>query len=464
VNILATSNKDFKIKNGLIVEGDSATVNGNDVLTSASSINELDDVSITTPADSQVLAYETATSLWKNITISGSSGIIVSPTPPTEPTPTEGTQWFNSSNGTTYIYYDSFWIPTSPPKTGPQGPAGADGAIGPEGPQGPAGEDGAQGAEGPQGPAGADGEDGATGETGPAGPGVPTGGTDGQILTKTSSTDYETAWEDIPESAAVISSATPPENTSAIWFNTETGNTYIYYDNFWTSISGASGSPIISDTAPTNPVVGMQWFNSSNARTYIYYSNAWVESDSNGPALPVGLVPIVPTSVTTVSGSASINSTTGLITFTGVGTLNVNGVFSSNYNNYKIIHNSSGSSVNIQLQLQLRASGVSYATANQRSHAFYYSASGGGTNAGGSESAAALTIGWVQGVANSLNAINMDFYNPFNPTQTTYTSQFTSYVSGNAGGGEYSNTQHDGFSLLAGAATYSGTVKIYGYN
>lgn len=31
---------------------------------------------------------------------------------------------------------------------------------------------------------------------GPAGPGVPTGGTDGQVLTKASATDYDTAWED----------------------------------------------------------------------------------------------------------------------------------------------------------------------------------------------------------------------------------------------------------------------------
>jgi hypothetical protein len=107
--------------------------------------------------------------------------------------------------------------------------------------------------------------------------------TDDQILAYD-----ETAglWKNIniPESAAVISSATAPENTSAIWFNTETGNTYIYYDNFWTSISGASGSPIISDTAPTSPVLGMQWFNSTNGKTYLYYSGAWIEVDSNGTA------------------------------------------------------------------------------------------------------------------------------------------------------------------------------------
>jgi hypothetical protein len=89
---------------------------------------------------------------------------------------------------------------------------------------------------------------------------------------------------DIPESAAVISSATAPANTSAIWFNTENGNTYIYYDDFWTSIAGSTGAPIISDTAPTSPVLGTQWFNSSTGKSYLYFSNAWVEIDSNGTA------------------------------------------------------------------------------------------------------------------------------------------------------------------------------------
>jgi hypothetical protein len=89
---------------------------------------------------------------------------------------------------------------------------------------------------------------------------------------------------DIPESAAVISSATAPANTSAIWYNTENGNAYIYYDSFWTSVSGASGMPITSDTAPTNPVAGMQWFNSLTGKTYLYFSGTWIEVDSNGTA------------------------------------------------------------------------------------------------------------------------------------------------------------------------------------
>ena len=94
---------------------------------------------------------------------------------------------------------------------GIQGPAGADGAPGI---QGPAGADGAPGAQGPAGAAGAQGPAGADGAPGAAGQGVPVGGTAGQVLTKSSGTDYDAAW-DTPSSGGggftsfvVISGAT----------------------------------------------------------------------------------------------------------------------------------------------------------------------------------------------------------------------------------------------------------------
>jgi hypothetical protein len=89
-------------------------------------------------------------------------------------------------------------------------------------------------------------------------------------------------------SANVTVSTTPPDDTGSIWFNSENGFTYIYYDSYWTSIASSSGSQIISDTAPTSPVVGMQWFNSSNGKSYLYYSNAWIEVDSNGNSASSG--------------------------------------------------------------------------------------------------------------------------------------------------------------------------------
>ena len=67
---------------------------------------------------------------------------------------------------------------------------------GPEGPAGPAGPAGSTGA---QGPAGIAGPQGTAGPTGAAGAGVPAGGTEGQVLAKTSGADHATAWVDPPE-------------------------------------------------------------------------------------------------------------------------------------------------------------------------------------------------------------------------------------------------------------------------
>lgn len=73
-----------------------------------------------------------------------------------------------------------------------------DSLVGPKGARGPAGADGADSTV--PGPAGADGADstvaGPPGEPGADGEGVPTGGTAGQILSKTTETDYDTQWTD----------------------------------------------------------------------------------------------------------------------------------------------------------------------------------------------------------------------------------------------------------------------------
>jgi len=85
--------------------------------------------------------------------------------------------------------------------TGLQGPAGERGEVGPQGEkgdtgarglQGPKGDRGEQGIQGPQGPKGDTGD---TGPQGPAGVGVPSGGTEGQVLSKTAD---GTAWTDPP--------------------------------------------------------------------------------------------------------------------------------------------------------------------------------------------------------------------------------------------------------------------------
>jgi hypothetical protein len=53
----------------------------------------------------------------------------VSETAPTSPTTGDG--WFNSSTAKLFIYYDSFWVEATSNRIGPAGPTGATGATGP---------------------------------------------------------------------------------------------------------------------------------------------------------------------------------------------------------------------------------------------------------------------------------------------------------------------------------------------
>ena len=110
---------------------------------------------------------------------------------------------------------------------GEQGPQGIQG---PQGPQGPAGKDGVDGKDGINGTNGQDGfspsasvtksgsvatititdknstttatiSDGTNGQDGQDGVGVPSGGTQGQVLAKNSGTNYDTTWVDLPEAS-----------------------------------------------------------------------------------------------------------------------------------------------------------------------------------------------------------------------------------------------------------------------
>jgi hypothetical protein len=140
-------------------------------------------------------------SIWDDlVAISGGEGL-VGPEGPQGPQGEPGPQGIQGETG-----------PQGPQgETGPEGPQGPQGETGPEGPQGiqgiqgetgPQGEQGIQGetgltgATGPEGPQGDPGADGPAGADGDPGPGVASGGTAGQILTKVDGTDYNTQWSD----------------------------------------------------------------------------------------------------------------------------------------------------------------------------------------------------------------------------------------------------------------------------
>jgi hypothetical protein len=101
---VATLDKDFKVKNGLqVTEG--GTFGGT--------------VSVATPTSNT----HATTKLYVDDLIAaidgGSGSITVSDTPPSSPS--VGDLWFNSTDGSTYVYYDSFWVEASSAYVGSTG-------------------------------------------------------------------------------------------------------------------------------------------------------------------------------------------------------------------------------------------------------------------------------------------------------------------------------------------------------
>ena len=323
---MATSDKDFKVKNGLVVQGTTATVNGNNVLTDASSIDDLVDVNTAGATDGQALIYNASTEAWiPGVGATGPTGPtgstgdpsnVTGPTGATGPTgstgptgPTGASALWNFTGtyggGTAYAIGDvatyegqtwyrihanggnvgdtpaegTFW--TLLAAEGATGPTGAEGATGPTGPEGATGPTGSTGPEST-----VTGPTGATGPTGPAGSG---------------------------SGSAYITGPTAPTAPSAgaLWFNTSNGLSSIYYNDGdtsqWVSLSeagitgpmGPPGSLImdISESSPTGPTAGQVWYESGEGKLYFYYedinSSQWVEiASTKGPTGSPGLSPI----------------------------------------------------------------------------------------------------------------------------------------------------------------------------
>lgn len=154
---------------------------------------------------------------------------------------------------------------------GPQGPKGDQG---PPGPQGPTGPTGPQGVTGPTGATGPTGQTGPQGPTGATGAGVPVGGTSGQVLTKNSSTNYDTIWSTPSAGSSTLAADTDVAIASPV------NNDVLTYDSAsskWKN-KPASGGTI---TGPGSSTVGDIVTFSNTAGTAI---------QDSGKVLPSGVI------------------------------------------------------------------------------------------------------------------------------------------------------------------------------
>lgn len=171
---------------------------------------------------------------------------------------------------------------------------------------------------------------------------------------------------------------------------------------------------------------------------------------------PGGLSMVNPTSIANSGGSASASG--GQVTFTGVSSVSLNGVFTSAYENYRIVLRAFTASGSADTNMRLRASGTDNSA---NSYIRQYVIANAGTVSG-----ANVTQTFLHVVFSDTISGFGDF--ELNRPSLAETTQYKSlggrsdYVLINTGLHNVASA-FDGFTLYPSASTITGNVRVYGY-
>ena len=183
-----------------------------------------------------------------------------------------------------------------------------------------------------------------------------------------------------------------------------------------------------------------------------------------------GLTLITPTSIANTSGTASIGAN-GTVSFSAASTVSLNGVFSSTYENYRIVFTTSNFSASDALSFRLRASGSDYSSANY-SQMGTRNFSNGATIAALNESGrTSIGLGSSNSAASDRCGITIDIFKPnvnfvnkvmhISIVNQDSTGLYLRTQGGLADGATYI---FDGFTFIIASGNMTGTVSVYGYN
>ena len=179
-----------------------------------------------------------------------------------------------------------------------------------------------------------------------------------------------------------------------------------------------------------------------------------------------GLVQLMPSSVAVGSGSSTVNGN-GQVSFSGASSVSLNDVFSSTYDNYRIIITSISATSEHSMNLRLRVAGSDVSTVT-----YIYAEQVLGSNGTSynqlSTGATSILVGRTG--SNGVGSIVIDIAQPFLANRTTTNSASaangttTSLFKGNGAGLVANTTSYTGFTIFPTGSTLTGKVSVYGYN
>lgn len=203
---------------------------------------------------------------------------------------------------------------------------------------------------------------------------------------------------------------------------------------------------------------------SLTAAQYGYAAVIKLSANNYGPYQPVpttpGLAIITPTSIANSGGTASASG--GAVTFTTVNSVSLNGVFSSTYDNYRVLVRLIGSTSALP-SLRLRVSGSDATGANYEYQ--YLQASATTVSSARTTGATSLEIATIS--SNDYGFVTFDMASPGLAATTQISmisTQFsTVIINGSYAGRHTLSTAYDGLTLLANTGTCTGIIRVYGY-
>lgn len=216
--------------------------------------------------------------------------------------------------------------------------------------------------------------------------------------------------------------------------------------------------PTITErTAQTGMVDGSRGYQIDTGFDYKYNGTVWRNTSA-------GLVPIMPV---TVGGTGVALGTGGQVNLTAVTSVQINGIFTSEFDNYRVDLDLPTSTANIVCSLQLSSGGTPDTSANYDTQSMNVT---GGAAANGQ--AAAGTAWSPTASAAPILDVSMEFKRPFVAKPTLCIATMVSVnttTPANSGVAVKLQTnrtinQYDGLTFSFSAGTPSGVIHIYGWN
>lgn len=204
------------------------------------------------------------------------------------------------------------------------------------------------------------------------------------------------------------------------------------------------------------------------AYTAFTVANAYTKTETDSvAAAAAGLRMVVPTSVAVGSGTGSANAA-GYVTFSGASSVSLNGIFTSIYDNYKIIISCSSFSADTDFWIKLRASGTDSST-NYNWANTLLDTGNASVNAVGTSGTNGIFLSRTDAGTSNAYGYELTLSGVFAATPTTFLGLSVGrsgagvLQGGTINGNHTTSTSYDGITLLTSSGTVTGTIGVYGY-